>query len=301
MPWDSVVKVLADFRRLGAKAVEITGGGNPMLYSDSRRDINDVIRLAGDMGYDIGLITNSHDLSRLTTQSHELLSWLRISLIQLDEGCEPEDYSFAGFPTEKLGFSYIIYETEGTPDVMSRTGWAYQGTTPETIRRIARLVELHPEVKFVRLAGDCLVQGDNKRIAAKWRPVVEEIDRWGKFFLKDIQDFDVPFDTACYVGLIRPYVAAHPDGAPNPHQVYPCSSFVLNTRTYDIDYALCSVDEIIPAWERMNRRFQETGYPYEVKGNNGTGWCATCRHCFYQNNNRLVHTVATPLPDKNFA
>lgn len=299
MPWEKVVKVLTDFRTLGAKALEICGGGNPMLYSDSGKDINDVIQTAYALGYDVGLITNSHNLKRLHPDVHGMLAWVRISLIQLDEGRNPEDFNFNGFPETKLGFSYIIYETDGKVDAMSRTGQVLPGTSPETIRRIARLVELHPQVKFVRLAGDCLTQGDNKRIAAKWKSVVEEIDQWGKFFLKDIQDQDVPFDDACYVGMIRPYVAAHPDGG--DYQVYICSSYVLKTRTYDLSYSMCGVGDIIPAWNAMNLIFRDKGYPYWVKGNGGKGWCATCAHCFYQNNNRLLHTVATELPDKNFA
>ncbi|KKK57144.1 hypothetical protein LCGC14_3057440, partial [marine sediment metagenome] len=299
MPWEKVVKVLTDFKTLGAKALEITGGGDPMLYSDQGKDINDVVTLAAGLGYDVGLITNSHNLKRLKPIVHRYLNWVRISLIQLDEGKEPEDYDFNGFPEDRLGFSYIIYETDGIGE-MSRTGRAYVGTTPKTMGKIAHLVDLHPQVKFVRLAGDCLTQGDNKRIAAKWKPAVDAIDRWGKFFLKDIQDQDVPFDDGCYVGMIRPYVAAPPEGG-NPYQVYICSSYVLENRNYDLTYSLCDVDGIIPAWERMNKRFQEKGYPYQVKGNGGRGWCATCNHCFYKNNNRLIHTVVTELPDKNFA
>lgn len=285
MPWEKVVKILADFKILGAKAVELTGGGNPMLYSDQGKDINSVVAFAASQGYDVGLITNSHNLKYLNPNVHGLLDWVRVSLAQLDEGVPPEDYDFNGFPENKLGFSYIIYE----------------GTTPDSISRIARLVELHPDVKFVRMAGDCLVQGDNKRIAAIWRPVVDAIDHWGKFFLKDIQDQDVPFDSACYVGMLRPYVSAHPDGG--DYQVYICSSHVLNTRTYDLAYSLCSVDDIISTWERMNATFGIAvgNRPYQVNRNSGWGWCATCKHCFYANNNRLIHTVATELPDKNFA
>lgn len=299
MPWDTVVQVLTDFRYLGAKAVEVTGGGNPMLYSDRGHDINDLVTLAHGLGYDVGIITNSHSLKRLKPEVHGLIDWVRISLIQLDEGKEPEDYDLAGFPAAQVGFSYIIYETDGFPDLMSRTGRIYPSTTPDTIRRIARMVELHPLVKFVRLAGDCLVQGDNKRIAAKWKPVVDEIDRWGKFFLKDIQDQDVPFDDRCYVGMLRPYVASGRDG--QGYFVYTCSSFVLETRTYDPAYALCPVEKILSAWARMNENFSARGYPYQVKGNGGRNWCGTCKHCFYQNNNRLLHTVASELPDRNFA
>ena len=68
IPFEKIVKLLNDFKSLGAKSIEITGGGNPMLYRDREtgENINDIICYAGSLDYDIGLITNSHDLKRLT-------------------------------------------------------------------------------------------------------------------------------------------------------------------------------------------------------------------------------------------
>jgi len=283
LSFEKIQKVLGDFRTLGAKALEITGGGNPMLYRDGNRNINDIIECAYSLGYQIGIITNSHNLSKINPENHSKITWLRISLIQLDEGIEPEEYFFNGFPTNKLGFSYIIYDK----------------TTQESILKISKLVALHPAVKFVRLAGDCLIKGNNVEVREKFKGVIDEIDKQSKFFFKEIGHEDSPFDHGCYVGMIRPYVAPNPQGG--DYRVYPCTSYVLNKRTYDLDYSLCSIDDIIPMWEAMNLRFKNTGNPYEIKGNNGTDWCKTCKYCYYKNNNKLLHSVAAEMPDKNFA
>jgi sulfatase maturation enzyme AslB (radical SAM superfamily) len=283
LPFKKIQKVLEDFRILGAKAIEITGGGNPMLYRDGDRDINDIIECASALGYQIGIITNSHNLSRIKVKNHSKVTWLRISLIKLDEGVAPESYVFNGFSTDKLGFSYIIYDK----------------TTKESIDKIAKLVSLHPGIKFVRLAGDCLIKGNNAEVREKFKDVIDEIDKHSKFFFKEIGYEDAPFDHGCYVGMIRPYVAASPHG--DDYRVYPCTSYVLNKRTYDLDYSLCSVDNILVTWDEMNRRFKETGHPYEIKGNGGKNWCNTCKYCYYKNNNKLLHSVVTELPDKNFA
>ena len=48
-----------------------------------------------------------------------------------------------------------------------------------------------------------------------------------------------------------------------------CTSHVLNTKNYDLDYSLCDIDQIIPTWEKCNKNYQEKGYPYELKGNCG--------------------------------
>ncbi|NJL41991.1 MAG: hypothetical protein HC899_39105 [Leptolyngbyaceae cyanobacterium SM1_4_3] len=86
-----------------------TGGGNPLLYKDGDKNINHVVELAHSLGYEIGVITNTEKLSRhLKPENADKLSWVRVSLIKLDEGKNPEDYDFSGFPLSKLGFSYII-------------------------------------------------------------------------------------------------------------------------------------------------------------------------------------------------
>lgn len=302
MPWPALERCLRDFRGLGAKAVEVTGGGNPLLYrcKETGKTVNDVVRLAAGLGLDVGVITNAHDFGRLDPAVYDLLTWVRVSLIKLDEGKEPEDYDFKGFPESRLGFSYIVHDTGGKVDLLSRTGRAYPGTTPDTFARIARLVARHPGVKFVRIAGDCLKKGGNARVRERWEAAIEQADPAGRFFVKDIGGDDSPFDGGCYVGLTRPYVAPHPAGDGTYH-VYACTSHVLANRTYDPAYALCRVEDVVPAWAAMNERFRRDGFPYEVRGNGGAGWAATCRLCYYANNNRLLHAVAHPLPDRNFA
>ncbi len=302
MPFDKLQRCLTDFRSIGAKSVELTGGGNPMLYRDREtgQDINSIIEVASGLGLDIGIITNSHNLRVLRPELYDHINWVRVSLIKLDEGKAPEDYDFHGFPETKLGFSYIIYETGGEPDPHSRTGRAYEGTTGESIEKMARLVELHPEVKFVRIAGNCLIKGNNEAIRNQYGDIIDAVDKHDKFFIKDIGTNDSPFDDGCYVGMVRPYIAPSPDPTSQDYMVYTCTSHVLQKRTYDLDYALCRVEDIIPSWQRMNEQFANTGHPYEVKDNGGQHWCGTCQFCYYKNNNQLLHTVAQEMPDKNF-
>ena len=39
---------------------------------------------------------------------------------------------------------------------------------------------------------------------------------------------------------------------------------------------------------------------YQVKNNCGKNWKETCKFCYYKFNNKLLHTVASEMPDKNF-
>lgn len=305
IPWPKLVKMMQDFKTLGAKAVEITGGGNPMLYRDREhgKNINDVVRLCGELGFDVGIITNSENIERhLKPDVFEFVNWIRISLIKLDEGKAPEDYNFGSFPRDKIGLSYIIYDNEtGQPDELSRTNRVYQGTTKESIQKIAKLIELNPEIKFCRIAGNALIDGYQTQVQTKWRPVIEEIDGLSKFFIKDIWDNCRPFEDGCYVGLTRPYIAPHPDGS--DYQVYMCTSHVLEERTYNLDFSLGSIDNVIDIWNTCNVNYAKYGYPYEVRDNKGKRWNKACGTCLYFNNNRLLHTVAQRMDknDRNFA
>lgn len=285
LPFDKIVQILDSFKLLGAKSIELTGGGNPILYYDKKekKDINDVISYAASKGYNIGIITNHFNLNLLDKNLYDSISWIRVSLIMLDEGKDPEDYNFNEFPITKLGFSYIIYDS---------------AKTEESLNKIQRLVEIYPEIKFVRIAGDCLIKGNNAVIRDEFKSIIEKLDKNQKFFIKDIGLDDEPFNDGCYIGAIRPYIAPSPNGG--DYQVYICTSYVLDGRTYNLDYSLGSIDDIQNIWYKMNQSYKEKGYPYEIKCNQAKNWCASCNHCFYKFNNKLLHTVASEMPDKNF-
>lgn len=293
-------KALYDFCTLEAKAVELTGSGNPLLYKDleTGEDINDVIKLCSQLKFKIGVITNSHDLKVIKPELHSKIDWIRISLIMLDEGVKPEQYNFREFPLNKLGFSYIIYDETVNP--LARTKKVYSGTTKESIENIAKLVELHPEIKFVRIAGNCLIKGNNQKIKEQYKGIIDTVDKHDKFFIKEIGLNDSPYNSGCFTGGIRPYLASHPDGGNNPTQIYICSSHVLQTRNYDINYSLGSIEYVLEIWERLSKNLKELGYPYEVKGNKGANWCSTCKFCYYHNNNQIYHTAANQMPEEDF-
>ena len=299
LPFQQVKSILEDFKHLGAKSLEITGGGNPLLYKDKteKKTINDVVKYAKSLGYDIGIITNSEKLERhLDPQVYNSINWIRVSLIKLDEGVKPEEYDFGSFPITKLGLSYIIYDGTGDlPDPMSRTKKAYQGTTVKTIENIAKLLQINPGIKFVRIAGNCLIKGNNAVVRDKYADVIKSIDIHDKFFIKDIGYDDGPYSQGCYIGAIRPYIAPHPEGG--DYQVYICTSHVLNHRNYDLKYSLGSVKDIIEIWNTMNINYSTTGKPYSI----GTkSWEKECKFCYYKFNNKLLHTVANEMPDRNF-
>lgn len=267
--WHVLEKGVLDFKRLGIKSVELTGGGNPTLYRSDGRNINDVIELcAGKLELDVGLITNSENLmNHLTSRSTELLKWVRVSLAKLDEGKGPSDYDFSGLPKGKLGLSYIVHEK----------------TTPKTFADIQAIAIANPDAKFVRIAPNCL-NDDSLTFKDKYGEMVASLDP--RFFIKEINDNFHAYPGGCWVGMLRPYWVSS--------GVYICTSHVLMKRTYLPEYRLCGADEIWDAWNRMNDRFAAGNAPYEID-------VSKCGHCYYRNNNQLLSTVINRMPDANFA
>ena len=62
----------------GLKAVILTGGGEPTLYSQ----FNELVRwIRNDMGLSVALITNGTTSSRIDDDVMRLFSWIRVSVL----------------------------------------------------------------------------------------------------------------------------------------------------------------------------------------------------------------------------
>lgn len=262
---DLMQKGLKDFKDLGAKGLEITGGGNPLLYPE----INEVIDYALGLGYEIGIISNSlRPVKFLSKKNLDSLTWYRASLSALDIGAD--GYDFDDLPKSKLGFSYIVNEK----------------TTAETLKKIVSLVNRYPDVKFVRIAPNCLEGDEIKNFKKDWGDLIDEVDTTGKFFIKEINDNFKPYPDYCGVGLLRPYVVE--DG-----YVYICSSHVLYQRKYEDSYRLGHLTEIKNIYNEANKNHKKFGAPYPINPKE-------CPHCFYHNNNKILHSIVKNISDKNF-
>jgi radical SAM protein with 4Fe4S-binding SPASM domain len=260
-----IKKGLKDFKKLGAKALEITGGGNPLLYPQ----INELINYAYKLGYKIGVISNSINPSKyLTRKSVEQIIWYRASLSGFYKSTKVP-YDFSIIPKGKLGFSYIVTDE----------------TTEEHLKAIVELVKERPDVKFVRIAANCLQGDEIKNFKKKWGKVIESLGE--KFFIKEIGDNYKPYKNFCGVGMVRPYCTE--DG-----YIYPCSSYVLKEQQYDSRYAIGRLDNVKLTYQWANELQKNTNMPYGIDPKR-------CYHCFYANNNKLLHTIVEELPDEDFA
>ena len=286
-----IEKCIKDFASLGCKALQITGGGNPLIYRDKKTNanVNSIIRIAAEHHLEVGVISNSHDLSRIDTSVYPYINWIRISLIKLDEGKNPQDYNFASFPQSKIGLSYIHYNDGG--------GYQRQrfrnGSSNESLRKIFELADIYPNIKFIRIAPDA-TPGCGARDLIIDNPLIKSaLLKYRNLFVQGINadTLTEPFNNGCYAGALRPFVASSPcisEGA----MVYACHCHThFSGWKYNRDFALCYINDVIPTWQRMAENFQRSRFPYELRGNVGANWTKTCQFCYYSNNNSLLHQV----------
>jgi organic radical activating enzyme len=105
MPLEEALRMIAEFARLGTRAVTITGGGEPLLHPG----INEVIRGCRKLGMKSGMVSNGLELDALESAD---LEWLRISWSDDREMSKPFQATLKRVvnrtPRTDWAFSYVL-------------------------------------------------------------------------------------------------------------------------------------------------------------------------------------------------
>jgi len=216
MPFEHLRMGVEQFRRLGTKAIEVTGGGDPTLYPR----INDYLDVLHDLGYSIGINTNAVDSDRI--ERWRYCDWVRVSLNTLDVH-------------DSLDLDPIL----GAKSVSACYIW-HKDSTLETFDKIANFCKDRQIV--CRIAPDCirpLEEIDSSVVFL--RKLMEERHSYNPYlFLSDFNITTNRHNLDCRIHMIKP--AFYTDG-----YVYPCPSVELaeeNNSQMPHSFALCRYDEI---------------------------------------------------------
>lgn len=230
MPLDVLKIGMSQFRALGTRAVEITGGGEPCLYPH----INEAIRWLHGEGFRLGINTNTVDAHLI--ENWNLFDWVRISLNMLDYN---DDINIG--PIKKTG-AYI-----------SGCYIWHDLSTPETLERVVAFAER--EGIASRIAPDCIVKLDviDESVEVV-RKIIAGATKSKHIFLSDFNIDTVRHNQKCYIHLIKPFF--YTDG-----YIYPCPSteLALENDAQVADFKLCRYDEIIDFY---------TDNPFEIQERN---------------------------------
>lgn len=215
---EQCIQVLSDFRALGAKTVEFTGGGDPTMY----KFINEAITCAYDLGYSIGLITNGVKLSNISSSNLAKLTWIRISLNCLDY---VKDISISIPEHVTLGFSYVWTDL----------------SDEAKLEKIAMYYKKY-KAAYVRVVPNCLSIDDIAKATEAVKPYLE---KYPGFFFQQ-KKYTVP--KRCFMGLIKPFV--NTDGF-----VYHCSANPLIDRKFNTAFRMCAIQDITKYWRSSPEAF----------------------------------------------
>lgn len=186
-------RFILDLKKIGLKAVEITGGGDPTMYDE----INELISFCHKIKLDVGMITNGILLGKVIEKENlDILKWVRISANSLEYTEEFNIPEIKG----TLGFSLCMHEN-------------IQAVVHE---RLTNFVNKY-KPSYVRVVPDCLPSDSEETVRRCAKEFVEFKGR--PYFYQD-KHFQRP--DRCYWHYLKPFLLH--DG-----YVYPCSSVVLNS------------------------------------------------------------------------
>lgn len=248
-------------KRLGTKAVTITGGGEPLLYLY----FNNMIDFLYDLDIKMGLVTNGLVLHKANLETLAKLTWCRIS--NGDERRFSDKY--------KENLTTVV---KACPNV----DWAFShvvSTTPN-LEEITKIVAFANENNFthVRLVADLFTPENVDMAGIKKHLKDNNIDD-SKVIYQNRKEHTAGGD--CYIGYLKPLIGADAN-------IYWCCGvqYALPVPHKDLPAELCSG----PALEMANY-ISESNKP--LNGHQ-------CVKCYYMNYNTILKALMSDINHKEF-
>jgi len=188
--------IVGRFSRMGAIAVTITGGGEPLLHER----INDIIVLCRMLGLEVGLVSNGLESGRLSESALAALAWVRFSCsdeLPLERVEAAIENVVSRGPKVDFAFSYVLTRTFN-PD------------------NAARYIEAANRMKFthMRMVSDLTDLGRVADMGSVRRTILERGVDDSRVIYQGRKEY-TPGAKECWISLLKPVVSA--DG-----YLFPC-------------------------------------------------------------------------------
>jgi len=261
--FDDAMLTMQTAALLGCRAVTITGGGEPLLYSK----INELIDfLHDDLHIQIGLVTNGTQFGKIRMKTFEKIKWCRIS--------HSDNRSFG--PQYKTDLSLQVA-------LLNSVDWSfsYVLSNSPNYKKICDVVKYANRKGFthVRIVSDLLntdnVPGmESVRNHLKCSGVPDDI-----VIYQGRKEF-VQGRKECLISLLKPVIGA--DG-----NLYPCcgTQYAMDPPPGDYDSSMC----MGPEADLYNLYLKQKCFD----GSN-------CVRCYYDEYNSELEMMVIPLEHKEF-
>jgi MoaA/NifB/PqqE/SkfB family radical SAM enzyme len=253
------LRIIGDLARLGARAVTITGGGDPLMHPR----IGDIVDAFWASGIKVGLVTNGTLLHRAPPEALDRLTWCRISNGDFRELTDATAERYArvvqAHPGVDWAFSHVV------------------GTEPN-LDEIERVVGFANAWRFthVRLVPDLLVADEVPLLWAE-----SELRARGRVDLsRTIFQARAESDHGrdCYVGALKPVIGAD-------CRVYACCG---------VQYAHAVPSKRMPESLCLGSAFDLEGL---MRGSDVPLDGRGCARCYYRQYNEVLGALMASRPE----
>jgi len=192
IPTEKCIEILDDCKRLGVKAVQFTGGGEPTVHPDHIR----IFKHAQDIGLKTALITNGYRYQDIDVYNH--FEWIRVSL---DAG-RADTYQKI---RKHSGFFQVTENIRHMKDLYKGTLGVGFVITPENYQEIELGIETAwmQGASYIRLAGIISEQGSMAYDDDTYRDIINNIETLKRKYESDRFRIYDQFN-ARYMNLRRP-------------------------------------------------------------------------------------------------
>jgi len=260
-----VIKVLDSFKLLGVKALEITGGGEPLLHPN----INEIIDYAFSVGYKIGICSNGKDLEKVKLENWNKVEWIRLGMYGFDQDYIPKISVFKG-TNVKVSGAYV---------------WD---------KNISSFLTFHQMINFVeenkiptRIAVNAIkpvkeIEEDMQEVTKWFKTIKQDFSYVGNYAF--LSDFNLKLNrrnSNCYMHLIKPFIFT--DGF-----VYVCPSAELaeeNKFNVNNEFRVCDIEHIVEFYKVPKIIYKREHI---------------CSFCKYTSQNELIEDVLTETEHNEF-
>jgi len=267
LPFEEHYQLLKTASEIGCRAVTITGGGEPLLYSK----INELLETCNQFNIKAGLVTNGSLFEKLNTCKH--LTWCRISA---------SDYLQENLKRLGMNLNDWLEGIKTAVDSGKRVDWSfsYVLTSAPDYKALAEIVKFANNHNFthVRIVSDLT---DLESV-----PEMSEVKRK---LSKKLNDDLVIYQgrkaytkgrEKCLISLLKPVIGA--DG-----MIYPCCGAQYSLEEPSLDYP----EKLrMGHWSDLKKIFEEQRYF------NGS----ICKRCYYDQYNWALDIMTKKLRHEEF-
>jgi len=259
--FDTARRIIDICRAAGTKAVTITGGGEPLMYSH----FTDLVDYFHGCGIKIGLVSNGLLLHTVPRDTLDKITWCRIS----NDDCR----KFGGGYRENLTAA-----VNASPGI----DWAFSHvvSSKPNIDEIARIVDFANRHSFthIRLVADLFAPQDVDMDDLKTKLRGISVDD-SRVVYQGRKGFERGGD--CFIGYLKPLIG--PDA-----KVYACCGvqYALETPSKDLPEELCLGSAL-----DLQEILQRSAIPLDG---------SKCVKCYYMNYNTLLRGMLKSVVHKEF-